>query len=115
MPQAKSTFLDFVRLVVHGDFAAVSRRLTAGPSLATVASDVGAGRGGAENFFFSEIAHYLYAGDTALHLAAAAFRRPVAELLVAHGADRHARNRRGAQPLHYAADANHWDPAAQAE
>ena len=48
-------------------------------------------------------------------MAAAAFRRPVAELLVAHGADCHARNRRGAQPLHYAADANHWDPAAQAE
>ena len=23
--------------------------------------------------------------------------------------------RRGAEPLHYAADANHWDPAAQAE
>ena len=48
-------------------------------------------------------------------MAAAAFRRPVAELLVAHGADRHARNRRGAEPLHYAADANHWDPTAQAE
>ena len=66
-------------------------------------------------FFFSEIAHYLYVGDTALHMAAAAFRRPVAELLVAHGADCRAKNRRGAEPLHYAADANHWDPAAQAE
>ena len=69
----------------------------------------------APDFFFSEIAHYLYAGDTALHMAAAAFRRPVAELLVAHGADCRARNRRGAEPLHYAADANHWDPTAQAE
>jgi ankyrin repeat protein len=48
-------------------------------------------------------------------MAAAAFRRPVAELLVARGANSRARNRRGAEPLHYAADANHWDPTAQAE
>jgi ankyrin repeat protein len=48
-------------------------------------------------------------------MAAAAFRRPLAELLMAHGADCHARNRRGAEPLHYAADANRWEPAAQAE
>ena len=70
---------------------------------------------GASDFFFTEIAHYLYAGDTALHMAAAAFRRPVAELLVAQGADCRAKNRRGAEPLHYAADANHWNPTAQAE
>src|SRR5437762_9162113 len=76
---------------------------------------MGATRQAASPFFFSEIAHYLYAGDSALHMAAAAFRRPVAELLVARGADCHAKNRRGAQPLHYAADANHWDPTAQAE
>jgi hypothetical protein len=57
----------------------------------------------------------LYAGDTALHMAAAAFRRGVAQLLVAHGADCRAKNRRGAEPLHYAADANRWDPAAQGE
>ena len=48
-------------------------------------------------------------------MAAAAFRRPAAQLLVAAGADVGARNRRGAQPLHYAADANHWDPDAQAD
>jgi ankyrin repeat protein len=35
--------------------------------------------------------------------------------LVAHGATCRARNRRGAEPLHYAADANHWDPLAQAD
>jgi hypothetical protein len=39
----------------------------------------------------------------------------MAMLLVAHGADCCARNRLGAQPLHYAADANHWEPTAQAE
>jgi ankyrin repeat protein len=48
-------------------------------------------------------------------LAAAAFRRRVAAVLVAHGADCRAKNRRGAEPLHYAADANRWEPAAQAE
>src|SRR5438128_9480355 len=111
----KSAFLDFVRHVVTGDIDELSRRLAASPALATASSDVGASRQDASDFFFNEIAHYLYAGDTALHMAAAAFRRPVAELLVAHGADCGARNRRGAEPLHYAADANHWDPAAQAE
>ena len=48
-------------------------------------------------------------------MAAAAFCRPMAELLVSHGADCRARNRRGAEPLHYAADANRWDPLAQAD
>ena len=115
MPKVKSAFLDFVRHVVKGEIDEVSRRLAASPSLATASSDVGATRQDAATFFFSEIAHYLYAGDTALHMAAAAFRRPVAGLLVAHGADCRAKNRRGAEPLHYAADANHWDPTPQAE
>src|SRR5437870_11703818 len=115
MPTVKSAFVDFVRFVVNGEIDEVSRRLATSPSLATASSDVGATRQDATTFFFSEIAHYLYAGDTALHMAAAAFRRPVAELLVVHGADCRARNRRGAEPLHYAADANRWDPTAQAE
>ena len=93
----------------------VSRRLAGSPALATTPSGVGATRQRACDVFFADIAHYLYAGDTALHMAAAAFRRPVAELLVAHGADCRAKNRRGAEPLHYAADANRWDPTAQAE
>jgi hypothetical protein len=115
MPKVRSAFLDFVRHVVNSEVDEVSRRLAANPSFATASSEVGATRQGAPDFFFSEIAHYFYAGDTALHMAAAAFRRPVAELLVAHGADCRAKNRRGAEPLHYAADANHWDPTAQAE
>jgi ankyrin repeat protein len=110
-----STFLDFVRLVVAGDVEQVSRRLAAHSALATMAADTGATRQGPSTFFFTNIAHYLYQGDTALHMAAAAFRRAVAEFLVAHGADVHARNRRGAQPLHYAADANRFEPDAQAE
>lgn len=115
MTKMTSSLLDFVRVVVSGDVDDVSRRLAANPALATASSNVGATRHGSPDFFFAEIAHYFYAGDTALHMAAAAFRRPVAELLIARKADIRARNRRGAEPLHYAADANHWDPAAQAE
>jgi hypothetical protein len=110
-----TSFPDFVRLVVCGDVETVARELKASPELATAAAATGATRQDAATFFFAEIAHYLYEGDTALHMAAAAFRRPVAELLVKHGANGRAKNRRGAEPLHYAADANVWNPTAQAE
>jgi hypothetical protein len=110
-----TTYLDVIRLVVDGDTKRLTRLLDDNAALATMPSPIGASRQSSANFFFPEIAHYLYAGDTALHMAAAAFRRPVAALLVKHGADCRARNRRGAEPLHYAADANHWDPTAQAE
>jgi hypothetical protein len=91
----------------------VRRSLAARPSLATAAARVGATRGKPRPFFFTSIRHYLYAGDTALHLAAAAYQREIAALLVANGADVNAQNRLGARPLHYAADTNHWDPDAQ--
>jgi ankyrin repeat protein len=48
-------------------------------------------------------------------MAAAGCRRAIAELLVANGANCRARNRRGAEPLHYAAEGNGRDPAAQAQ
>jgi ankyrin repeat protein len=109
-----SAFLEFIRLVVAGDTDRVSRRLSAAPALATTASPVGATRQQATDFFFTAISHYLVAGDTALHMAVAAFFRPVAELLMTHGADCRARNRRGAEPLHYAADGGRREPRAQA-
>jgi ankyrin repeat protein len=110
-----SPHLDFVRVVVAGNIDQVAGFLAASPALAVTASGAGATRHGSSTFFFADIAHYLYAGDTPLHMAAAAFRRRVAALLVAHGADCRAKNRRGAEPLHYAADTNRWDPSAQAE
>jgi len=109
------SFPESGRVVVDGDIDEVSRRLAGSPALATTPSDAGASRQDPSAFFFADIAHYLYARDTALHMAAAAFRRPVAELLVAYGADCRARNRRSAEPLHYAADANRWNPTTQAE
>jgi len=66
----------------------------------------------------SKIFHWLYAGDTALHLAAAGHREQIARTLLAAGADPNsaANHRRGA-PLHYAADGYiigpAWDPNSQ--
>ncbi len=110
-----SDFLDFVRLVIDGHIDSVRGRLRVSPVLSTMSTTVGAVRQESTPCFFDSIRHYLYAGDSAFHMAAAAFRRPMAELLVAHGADHRAKNRRGAQPLHYAADANRWDPQSQAD
>jgi ankyrin repeat protein len=65
------------------------------------------------------IPHWLYVGDTGLHLAAAGLSAGVARLLLESGADPNAENRRGATPLHYACDprpasGGTWDPSAQA-
>ena len=53
----------------------------------------------------SKIVHWIYEGDTALHIAAAGYRVEIARMLLAAGADsRSAKNHRRSQPLHYAAD-----------
>ncbi len=53
----------------------------------------------------AKIFHWLYVGDTALHLAAAGHRVEIVKLLLAAGADPDAAaNRRRSNPLHYAAD-----------
>jgi len=100
-----------------GNRSAVSGLLQRSPALARAATTRGATRGDPTSWFFERIHHYAYAGDTALHLAAAAHAPEIARELLARGASVEARNRRGAQPLHYAADgspdATHWDPVAQ--
>jgi hypothetical protein len=51
------------------------------------------------------ISHWIYAGDTVLHLAAAGYRVEIAQLLLQAGADPNAaQNGRRSTPLHYAAD-----------
>src|SRR3954462_7146351 len=56
-------------------------------------------------FYESKIFHWLYVGDTALHLAAAGYRVEIVGLLLAAGADPDAAtNHRRGRPLHYAAD-----------
>jgi ankyrin repeat protein len=111
----RPTFAAFVQAVIDGDVGAASRLLTTHPEFAARRFEVGATRGGAANFFHEDIAHYCYQGDTALHMASAAFQRSSARLLVQNGSALDAKNRRGAEPLHYAADANRWNPAAQSE
>ena len=60
----------------------------------------------------SRIVHWIYVGDTALHLAAAGYRVEIVSLLLNLGADPNAaRNRRKSTPLHYAADGSITAPA----
>src|SRR2546423_2295308 len=91
-----------LRAIATGDGAKASRLLAASPQLALDASSTGATRNSSMSYYFEEIGRYIYAGDTALHVAAAAYRTDIAKELVGHGADVSARNRRGAQPIHYA-------------
>jgi ankyrin repeat protein len=93
------------------DQARAGRLLAASPGLATA-------RLGRDEEFFLDACHaQCYAGDTALHAAAAAYEVELARALVAAGADVRARNRRGAEPLHAAVigmpGTRHWNPARQ--
>ena len=80
--------------------------------------EIGATRRTPKTYHIDEIGHYIYAGDTALHVAAAAHRQEIVQMLIATDASVRARNRRGAEPLHYAVDgkpgSRKWNPAAQA-
>jgi Ankyrin repeats (3 copies) len=92
------------------DESTLERVLTSTPGAAST-------RLGAD-YLVESIPHWLYVGDTPLHLAAASLRGWAARLLLRHGGDPNATNRRGATPLHYACDprpksGGTWDPAAQ--
>ena len=68
----------------------------------------------------SKIFHWIYVGDTLLHLAAAGYRVEIVQLLLKAGADPNsAKNRRKSNPLHYAADGfitgPAWDSKKQVE
>src|SRR5262249_55394881 len=68
----------------------------------------------------SGILHWIYVGDTLLHLAAAGYRVEIVRLLLASGADPNAAgNHRRSSPLHYAADGfitgPAWDAKRQVE
>jgi hypothetical protein len=93
-------------------------RLAADPGLARTALAAGATRSSPDDFFFADHGIHVYAGDTALHVAAFGYDVPMARALVAAGADVRARNRRGAEPLHSAANggpgSTAWAPDRQA-
>ncbi|HEX7264017.1 MAG TPA: ankyrin repeat domain-containing protein [Candidatus Dormibacteraeota bacterium] len=109
--------MSLMRGIVAGDVAAVGRALAASPALASASLREGATRQSAQKYFVAEIGHYLYEGDTPLHAASAAYQHELVPQLVSMGAGVRARNRRGAQPLHYAVDgmpgSASWDPNAQ--
>ena len=106
-----------VTAIVAGNAAAVSRMLAGSPELARASFQVGATRTSEEPHFVEEIRRYIYAGDTALHFAAAAYQFEIVRMLIEAGADVGAKNRLGNQPLHAAAagspGSRHWNPPAQ--
>jgi ankyrin repeat protein len=115
----ESSLMRFVRAIAAGDVSLAAQLLAATPSLATEHLGQGASRQVSTDFYLHEIEHYVYGGDTALHVAAAGYQLGIDRSLVAAGADVSAKNRRGAQPLHYAAEGHPgvaavWNPEAQA-
>ena len=90
--------------ITSRDRVGVIRMLDHTPGLVTLSLRAGASRQDPRPYFLAPIRHYVYAGDTALHVTAAANDWELAEALVVRGAVVRAHNRRGAEPLHYAAD-----------
>jgi ankyrin repeat protein len=93
-----------VEAIVAGDDVTAMVLLDALPLLVHESAGHGATRQSPKPNFFEQIRHYMYEGDTALHMAAAAHQICIVDELIARGADIRARNRRGAEPLHYAVD-----------
>jgi ankyrin repeat protein len=114
----QAALMELIQALTAGNIALASQLLSALPDLACATLEEGATRQNAKGYFFDEIGHHLYAGDTVLHVAAAAYRYETVRQLIAAGADVRARNRRGAEPLHYAVDgvpgSRRWSPEAQA-
>lgn len=79
-------FRHFNETIVSGDSATAIGLLDASPWLAKERAAHGATRQAAKQNFFDKILHYMYEGDTALHIAAAAYQTRIAEELIARGA-----------------------------
>src|SRR2546425_12119696 len=104
---------NLLRAIVDNDRRAVKTLLKAEGGLATRLIRK-------PKLYDSKIFHWIYVGDTALHLAAAGYRVEIVRLLLAAGADPNAaKNHRRSSPLHYAADgfinAPEWDAKRQVE
>jgi hypothetical protein len=120
MKHSDDVLMKLIAATAEGDIETARSLLTVRPALASAALvKRGATRQSARPYFFETVGHYVYVGDTALHMAAAAYSLRLSKLLIDLNADVSAANRRGAQPLHYAADGSpgseHWNPRAQAE
>ncbi len=111
-----SALVALARSIAGDDDAGTLRLLDASPALARASFEAGVTRKTAKAYL-DEFGRYFFAGDTALHIAAAVYRTDIVQKLIAMGADVHARNRRGAAPLHLAAvglpGSPTWNPQAQ--
>jgi hypothetical protein len=91
--------------IVDDDRRRVQELLAVDTSLATRVTDHA-------RLYQSRICHWIYVGDSALHLAAAGYRVEIVRSLLAAGADPNAAgNHRQSTPLHYAADGYVIGPA----
>ena len=100
-----------LRAILDDDRVKVHKLITAEPSLVFQTTREA-------RLYDTKIFHWLYVGDTALHLAAAGYRLEVVEKLLTAGAEPNAAmNHRRSRPLHYAADGYiigpAWDPERQ--
>src|SRR5580704_12645621 len=98
-PDHPPTSMDVIlTAILDDDRPGVRQLLKESPGLATRLIDEA-------RLYQSKIVHWIYAGDTALHLAAAGHRVELVRLLLAAGADPNStRNHRQSSPLHYATD-----------
>ncbi len=96
--------------ILHDDRVSARKLIQKDPRLSTAVVD-------RARLYESTFVHWLYANDTALHLAAAGHRVVIGRMLLAGGADPNsACNHRRSRPLHYAADgfqSEYFSPAAQ--
>ena len=113
-----SDLMALVVAIATGDASNALRQLAASPELASARFEHGATRQAATPYYLDRIHRYVYAGDTALHIAAAVYRTDIVRELIANGANVRAKNRRGAEPLHAAAAGTPgsptWNSRAQA-
>ena len=107
-----------MQMIDAGRRADVARVLRTTPGVATARIERGATREISEEFFLPACLLQLYAGDTLLHVAAAAYDVVLARDLIAAGADVGAQNRRRGQPIHSVVNgvpgSSAWNPHAQA-
>jgi hypothetical protein len=119
LPNSDQELMAMVTAILDGNVAKVAQMLSASPGLASACFQTGASRATEKPYFLGQIGRYIYRGDTALHVAAAAYQKRIVELLIKAGAGVHATNRFGYNPLHAAAAGNpgslRWNPAKQSD
>jgi hypothetical protein len=83
MVQGDPALMTLARAIAAGDKTAALAVLATSPELATARLARGATRQAAKIYCLDPIGHYFYAGQTALHVAAAAHQYEIADKLIA--------------------------------